>query len=44
MKDYFKNIDGLTIIQIIMVIGVIVLAYNNIDGWGWLLFVLALTL
>jgi hypothetical protein len=34
----------LRLLQIIMVFGVIFLAFNNKEGWGWLLFILVLSL
>jgi hypothetical protein len=39
MKKYF-NYDKL--IDIALVAGIVILAYNNRDGWGWLVFILAI--
>lgn len=39
-----KNLDNRTILQIALVAGIVILAYNNIDGWGWLVFGLLITL
>jgi hypothetical protein len=37
-----KNWDRL--LQIALVGGIVFLAYNNMDGWGWLVFALLCTL
>lgn len=39
-----KKLDNLTILQIALVTGVVILASNNIEGWGWLVFALLITL
>lgn len=44
MKDFFENINGLRLVQIALVIGITFLAYNGLDGWGWLVFCLFVTL
>jgi hypothetical protein len=41
MKD---RIDNLTIVQVALVIGITYLAAQGLDGWGWLVFALILTL
>jgi hypothetical protein len=35
MKKEFEKV-----IDVLLIIGAVFLAYNNIDGWGWLLFIL----
>jgi len=44
MKEFLKNFDSLRIVQISLIIATVILALNNIDGWGWLLFILFITL
>lgn len=39
MKRYF-NYDKL--IDIALIAGIVILASNNKDGWGWLVFILAI--
>ena len=41
-----KNLNEMSIppiLQLILVIGSITLAYMGIDGWGWFLFIFVLT-
>jgi hypothetical protein len=38
------KIDKLLILQIALVAGIVILASNNTDGWGWLVFALLITL
>ena len=42
MKDYFKNFKYDTLIDLALIIGVVVLASNDKEGWGWLIFILAI--
>lgn len=44
MKDFFKDIDGMRVLQVVLVGGIVFLAYNNMEGWGWLVFALLCTL
>ena len=44
MKDYFKNIQGTNILQVFLVAGIVYLAANGAEGWGWLVFALLCTL
>lgn len=44
MKDFFKDISGERVLQVALVAGIVLLAYNNMDGWGWLVFALICTL
>ena len=39
-----KKLDNLTILQIALVTGVVILASTNTEGWGWLVFALLITL
>jgi hypothetical protein len=39
-----KRVNEKLIIRLALIFGVIYLASNNQDGWGWLLFILFLTL
>jgi hypothetical protein len=41
MKDF--KIDKLLILRIVLIFGIIFLAYHDRDGWGWLTFALFLT-
>jgi hypothetical protein len=41
MKNRFEN---LWILQVLLVIGIVYLASQDIDGWGWLVFALLCTL
>jgi hypothetical protein len=36
--------DNKTLLQIALVAGIVILAFNNMDGWGWLIFILICTL
>ena len=38
------KITNRTILQVALITGIIILAYNQLDGWGWLVFVLLCTL
>jgi hypothetical protein len=40
---YLNEMSILPILQLILVIGSITLAYMGIDGWGWFLVVFVLT-
>jgi len=42
MKEYFENLDFDKVIDVLLILGAVFLAYNNTDGWGWLLFILAI--
>lgn len=42
MKEYFENLDFDKIIDVLLILGIIFLAYNNADGWGWLTFILVI--
>ena len=39
-----KNYDNRTLLQIALVAGIVILASNDLDGWGWLVFILLFTL
>jgi len=39
-----RKMEAINVIQLALIIGIIVLASNNQDGWGWLVFALILTL
>jgi hypothetical protein len=39
-----EKITNKTILQIALVLGVVTLASFGVDGWGWLVFALLLTL
>ena len=41
MKNRFEN---MWILQVVLVIGIVYLASQGIDGWGWLTFALLCTL
>lgn len=38
------NYDNRTLLQIALVAGIVILACNDLDGWGWLVFILLCTL
>lgn len=38
-----RDTTGKAAIQIALVIGIIILMYNNLQGWGWLILLLLLT-
>ena len=38
------KITNRTIFQIALITGIVILAYNQLDGWGWLVFALLCTL
>lgn len=38
------NYDNKTLLQIALVVGIVILASNDLDGWGWLVFILLFTL
>ncbi len=42
MKEFFGNLDFDKVIDALLIFGAIFLAYNNTDGWGWLLFIFAI--
>ena len=39
-----KKIDEFSITQLALIVGIVILASNNQDGWGWLVFAFILTL
>lgn len=39
MKN-FKLPSDRTLLQIVLIIGIILLTLNDKDGWGWLIFIL----
>ena len=39
-----NRLDNLTIVQLALVIGTVYLAAQHLEGWGWLLFALIITL
>jgi hypothetical protein len=43
MKDKMKD-NNITILQVALVAGITILAFNGVDGWGWLVFALICTL
>lgn len=38
------NYDNKNLLQIALVAGIVILAANDLDGWGWLVFILLCTL
>ena len=44
MKEFYEKISGLRLLQIALVAGIITLASSGKDGWGWLVFLLFITL
>lgn len=38
------KIDKLLILQIALIIAIVILASNNINGWGWLILTLLITI
>jgi len=44
MVEFLKKIKGIRIIQFALIVGAVILASQNKDGWGWLLFLLFITL
>lgn len=34
------NYDNRTLLQIALIAGIVILAANDLDGWGWLVFIL----
>ena len=42
MKNF--NFDKRTVLQVVLVMGIVALAALNVNGWGWLVFALLLTL
>ena len=43
MKDFkFKDVDWGYIFDVALLIGIVLLALNNADGWGWLILVLVI--
>jgi len=43
MKNNNFGLDSKRIFQLALVFGIIFLAANDHDGWGWLVFILLLT-
>jgi len=39
-----ENRNGLWILQLALIIGIVYLASQGMDGWGWLVFALIITL
>lgn len=44
MRRNNTNYDNKTLLQIALIAGIVILAANNMDGWGWLVFILLFTL
>lgn len=44
MANNKTNYDNKTLLQIALIAGIVVLAANDMDGWGWLVFILLFTL
>ena len=44
MKNWKDYINWEKIFQIALIAGIVYLAVNNVDGWGWLVFILLITL
>jgi hypothetical protein len=41
-----KNLSEMSVVpilQLILIVGSIILAYNGVDGWGWFLVIFVLT-
>jgi hypothetical protein len=39
-----KKFDNTTLLQVALVCGIVILAASGVNGWGWLVFALLLTL
>ena len=39
MENRNKNSDWI-IIDLVLILGVVILSANHLDGWGWLVFIL----
>jgi len=39
-----ENRNGLWLLQLALIIGIVYLASQGMDGWGWLMFALIITL
>ena len=42
MRNYFNNFNFDKLIDIALIAGIVVLASNDKEGWGWLVFILAI--
>jgi hypothetical protein len=42
--DKWSRNRNKTLFQIALVIGIVILASNDTDGWGWLVFILLFTI
>ena len=40
-EDNYNN-DNETLIDVLLILGIIILGISNSDGWGWLIFILIL--
>jgi len=43
-NSFFEKLDFKKALQILLILGIVFLAYNDKDGWGWLTFILFITL
>jgi hypothetical protein len=39
-----RKFDNTTLLQVVLVGGIVILATSGVNGWGWLVFALLLTL
>jgi hypothetical protein len=44
MKTIKENVSALTLVQIALIAGIVILAAMGKDGWGWLIFLTWCTL
>lgn len=44
MKEFLEKLNSWRILQLALIIGIVILAALNAEGWGWLVFILFLTL
>ncbi len=44
MDEKIEKITNKTLLQLGLVVGITILAYTGVAGWGWLVFALILTL
>jgi hypothetical protein len=42
MKEFFEKMNCDRLFDIVLVCGIVILASNNTDGWGWLMLLLFL--
>ena len=42
-NSLFEKFDFNRFLQVLLILGIVFLAYNDKDGWGWLTFILFIT-